>query len=149
MTVCDCFKIIETFIETFAFYSKLFGISKQNLARLIIGLDPIMACYNIQSHLQLRPPLLSVPLPLAANCMSPRTNLHANDPLLSVHPPNAASVQQILSQITIKFPLSGHFLTSSRPHSKGGRALSPFFGPPQKPKYESYRTTISSRCFIS
>ena len=32
---------------------------------------------------------------------------------------------------------------------KGGRALSPFFGPLQKPKYESYRTTISSRCFIS
>ena len=31
----------------------------------------------------------------------------------------------------------------------GGRALSPFFGPLQKPKYESYRTTISSRCFIS
>ena len=33
--------------------------------------------------------------------------------------------------------------------SKGGRALSPFFGPLQKPKYESYRTTSSSRCFIS
>ena len=32
---------------------------------------------------------------------------------------------------------------------KGGRALSPFFGPIQKPKYESYCTTISSRCFIS
>ena len=32
---------------------------------------------------------------------------------------------------------------------KGGRALSPFFGPLQKPKYESYRTTISYRCFIS
>ena len=32
---------------------------------------------------------------------------------------------------------------------KGGRALSPFFGPLQKPKYESYRTTISSTYFIS
>ena len=32
---------------------------------------------------------------------------------------------------------------------KGGRALSPFSGPLQKPKYESYRATISSRCFIS
>ena len=32
---------------------------------------------------------------------------------------------------------------------KGGRALSPFFGPLQKPKYESYSTTISSWCFIS
>ena len=26
--------------------------------------------------------------------------------------------------------------------NKGGRALSPFFGPLQKPKYESYRTTF-------
>ena len=34
-------------------------------------------------------------------------------------------------------------------YTKGGRALSPFFGPLQKPKYESYRTAISSRCFIS
>ena len=32
---------------------------------------------------------------------------------------------------------------------KGGRALSPFFGPLRKQKYESYCTTISSRCFIS
>ena len=47
--------------------------------------------------------------------MSPRTNLHANDPLLSTHFSNAASVQQILSQIAINFPVSGHFLTSSRP----------------------------------
>ena len=47
--------------------------------------------------------------------MSPRKNLHANDPLLSTHPSNAASVQQIVSQITIKFTLSGHFLTLSQP----------------------------------
>ena len=33
--------------------------------------------------------------------------------------------------------------------SERGRALSPFFDPLQKPKYESYRTTISSRRFIS
>ena len=34
--------------------------------------------------------------------------------------------------------------------NKGGRALSPFFGPLQKQKYESYRATISSiKCFIS
>ena len=32
---------------------------------------------------------------------------------------------------------------------KGGRVLSPFFGPLRKQKYESYCTTISSRCFIS
>ena len=35
------------------------------------------------------------------------------------------------------------------PRDKGGRALSLFFGPLQTPKYESYRTIISSRCFIS
>ena len=70
---------------------------------------------HIQSHLQLRPPLLSVPLPYAASCMSPRTILHANDPLLSVHPSKAASVQQILSQKRKKFPLSGHFQNPMRP----------------------------------
>ena len=32
---------------------------------------------------------------------------------------------------------------------KGGRALSPFFGPLQKPKYQSCLTTISSSCLIS
>ena len=36
-----------------------------------------------------------------------------------------------------------------RSFNKGGRALSPFFGPLQKPKYESYGTTIFSRCFSS
>ena len=31
---------------------------------------------------------------------------------------------------------------------KGGRALSPFFGPPRKPKIKSYFTTFSLDCFI-
>ena len=30
-----------------------------------------------------------------------------------------------------------------------GTCVKPDFGPLQKPKYESYRTKISSRCFIS
>ena len=32
--------------------------------------------------------------------------------------------------------------------SKGGRALSPVFGPPRKPKIKSYFTTLSLDCFI-
>ena len=71
--------------------------------------------HEIQSHLQLQPPLLSVPLLYAASCMSPRTILHVNDPLLCVYPSNAASVQQILSQKRKKCPLSGNFQNPMRP----------------------------------
>ena len=70
---------------------------------------------HIQSHRQLRLPLLSVPLPYAASCMSPRTILHVNDPLLSVHPSDTASGQQIFSQKRKKCPLSGHFQNLMRP----------------------------------
>ena len=31
---------------------------------------------------------------------------------------------------------------------KGGRALSPFFGPPRKPKIKSYHTKFSLECLI-
>ena len=45
----------------------------------------------------------------------PRTILHANDPPLSVHLSNGASVQQILSQMRKKCPVSGHFKNPMRP----------------------------------